>query len=253
MNHPFIAAVDGTDKCARCRYPASVHGDNATCEFCPIPGRVEIRYGNCLMCETCWTKEQNLQKSNNTVENQQGRVDAMNRAINAAKQIDNSIEIRSDLFNAATVAIVDLKKLIYDNPTIENKPYTLAESLIERHKHFQKVIFDANQAVIDATNNQKAIQVYLNNLANTLRAEEREKLKIQDINYQPTKVKPVKTVKPITTKKPIKLDKKELEKYAAELGVSMFTLQMLCVSQTITPEQAAAKLRKSINEAKGTN
>ena len=119
--------------------------------------------------------------------------------------------------------------------------------------HFQKVIFDANQAVIDATNNQKAIQVYLNNLANTLRAEEREKLKIQDINYQPTKVKPIKTVKPVTTRKPVKLDKAELNKYAMELGVSLFTLQMVCVSQGITPEQAANKLRKSINEAKSEN
>jgi hypothetical protein len=253
MNHSFQQALDGTDKCARCKYPSLAHTDNAVCEFCPNPGKVEIRYGNMLMCEACWEKEQNLQKNNNTPEAQQGRVDAMTRAMETSKKIDSSIEVRSDVFNAATTAIVDLKKVIDENPDITNKPFALAQTLTERFNHFKKVVFDANEAIIEATNNQKAIQVYLNNLANSLRTEEREKLKLQDINYQPTKVKPVKTVKPITTAKPAKLDQKELKKYALELGVSLFTLQMVCVSQSLTPEQAATKLKKSIDAAKGTN
>lgn len=265
MNHTFVESHDGTDKCAKCKFPNVAHGNEATCDCCPEKGPVEIRYGNMLMCNACWTKEQAAHAESMKPENQQARVDAMyartdaalqsartdmlNNALNASRKLDASVEVRSDLFNAATVAIVDLKKLIDENTEITNKPYALAEALTARFLHFKQVVFDANQAIIDATNNQKAIQVYLNNLANSLRAEEREKLKLSDINYKPGAVKPVKTVTTVKTRKSNKLDKKELDKYAKELGVSAFTLQMLCVSQGITPEQAANKLRKSIKEA----
>jgi Zn-dependent metalloprotease len=202
------------------------------------------------MCPDCWKKEQDTHNETMKPENQQARVDAMNKAMTESRKLDSTIEVRSDLFNAATVSIIDLKKLIDDNPTITNKPFALAETLTERFSHFKKVIFDANESIIEATNNQKAIQVYLNNLANSLRAEEREKLKLADINYKPGAVKPVKTVSTVKVRKAsTKLDKKELDKYAKELGVSAFTLQMLCVSQGITPEMAANKLRKSIKES----
>lgn len=250
MNHTFVEASDGTDKCARCKFNALAHSDMAVCDCCPNNGPVEIRYGNMLMCASCWTKEQATHAETMKPENQQARVDAMNKAIEASRKLDAKVEVRSDLFNAATMSIVELKKLIDENPTITNKPYALAETLTERFSHFKKVIFDANEAILAATNNQQAIQVYLNNLANTLRAEEREKLKLADINYKPGAVKPVKTVSTVKVRKAsTKLDKKELDKYAKELGVSAFTLQMLCVSQGITPEQAANKLRKSIKEA----
>lgn len=248
MNHSFIQANDGTDKCAKCKFPSVSHGNEGICDCCPAIGIVEIRYGNMLMCDTCWKKEQDTHNETMKPENQQARVNAMNAAIVESRKLDSSIQVRSDLFNAATMSIVELKKLIDDNPSISNKPYALAETLTERFTHFRKVIFDANESIIQATNNQQAIQVYLNNLANSLRVEEREKLKLSDINYKPGSVKPVKTPT-IKTRKIGKLDKKELDKYAKELGVSAFTLQMLCVSQGITPEQAANKLRRSIKES----
>ena len=250
MNHSYAQPNDGTDKCVKCKFPSLAHGNLAECDCCPNKGIVEIRYGNMLMCADCWKREQDTHAETMKPENQQARVDAMNKAIESSRKLDASVEVRSDLFNAATVSIIDLKKLIDENPTISNKPFALAETLTERFSHFKKVIFDANEAILEATNNQKAIQVYLNNLANSLRVEEREKLKLADINYKPGTIKPISTVKTVKTRKAsTKLDKKELDKYAKELGVSAFTLQMLCVSQGITPEMAANKLRKSIKES----
>lgn len=266
MNHTYVEPNDGTDKCVKCKFTSIAHTDEATCDCCPNKGKVEIRYGNMLMCNDCWTKEQAAYSESMKPENQQARVDSMhdrtniatnqartdmlNNAMNASRRLDASVEVRSDLFNAATVAIVDLKKIIDENPDIINKPFALAEALTERFTHFKKVVFDANEQIIEATNNQKAIQVYLNNLANSLRVEEREKLKLADINYKPGAIKSISTVKTVKVRKASgKLDKKELDKYAKELGVSQFTLQMLCVSQGITPEQAANKLRKSIKES----
>lgn len=253
MNHSFTQALDGTDKCAKCKYPALAHSNEAVCDCCPNIGPVEIRYGNMLMCADCWNKEQQLHADAMKPENQQARIDAMNRAMEASRKVDASITVRSDLFNAATTAIVDLKKLIDENESITNKPYALAEALTERFSHFKKVVFDANEQIIEATNNQKAIQIYLNTLANQLRAEEREKLKIADINYQPKSPKPVKPVTGIKTRKSGKLDTAELQKYAKELQVSEFTLRMLCVSQGITVEMAANKLRKSISDAQSAS
>jgi len=228
------------------------------CEVCDAKDiKITVHYGNMWFCDDCWTKEEAASKEHMSPENQQKRVDAYKdsieaRTIDASRAIDSSIQVRTDLFNAATTAIVDLKKAIDENPEITNKPYALAEELTNRFNHFKQVIFDMNEKIVEANNNQKAIQVYLNNMANTLRTEEREKLKIADINYKPLSVKPSKpkSISTTGTKKSGKLDKVELRKYAAELGVSEFTLQMVCVAQGITPEAAANKLRKSIAESK---
>lgn len=248
MNHSYQPSI-GADVCAHCKFPAIAHTDKAVCETCPNIGPVEVRYGNMLMCADCWQKEQNLTKENMTPEKQSARIAEMNHKLETSRSIDASITVRSDLFNAATMSIVELKKTVDNNPAIENKPYHLASELMTRFTHFKKVIFDAQQQIVDATNSQKAIQVYLNNLANQLRAKEREKLKIADINYQPTSIKPAKPAS-IKTRKPVAINRADLKKYASELGVSDFTLQMLCVSKGITPQEAAEQLRKSINAAR---
>jgi len=253
MNHSFTPSIVDKEKCAICKQDAIAHTEQATCQACNNVGPVDLKYGNFLMCKSCQEKELKAEQERMKPENQQARVEAMNASMNArireSQAIDSSIQVRGDLFNAATVAIVDLKKAIDDDSQITNKPYALAETLMQRFQHFKNVVFEANEKIIDATNNQKAIQVYLNNLANQLRVEEREKLKLADINYKPGNIKPVKP-NVIKTSAAKKLDKAELKKYAAELGIAEFTLQMLVVSKGITVEQAANLLRKSINEAK---
>lgn len=238
--------------CAVCKKDSVAHTDHATCDACPNVGPVELRYGTMLLCADCWAKEQALQLANNTPTKQAERVDTLNAAIKASREQDASIQVNTDIFNAATVAIQELKQSIDADPTITNKPYHLASELTTRFEHFKAVIFAKNQEIIEAANQQKAIQVYLNNMANTLRAEEREKLKLQDINYKPTPPKLVKskTDKPATVKvrSSNKLDKAELRKYAAELNIPEYTIQMLCVSKGITPAMAADKLRKQIQE-----
>ncbi len=220
------------------------------CECCDkVDVHITVHYGNMWMCEDCWIKEQGVTKDLPKLGETQAVVQ---NALRESAHTDNSIQVRTDLFNAATVSIVTLKAEIDNNPEITNKPYALATELMGRFEKFKTVIFEYNEKIVEANNNQKAIQVYLNQMANTLRAEEREKLKIADINYKPTVVKPTKP-KSITTtgtKKSTKLDKVELRKYAAELGIAEFTLQMIVVSKGITIEAAANMLRKSINEAK---
>jgi hypothetical protein len=215
------------------------------------------------MCAECWAKECNMSVSdvNAQTERERQHIERMDadreraklNVILQSREIDATIQVRTDIFNAATTAIVELKKSIDENESIINKPYALAEELKNRFVHYKEVIFSHNEAIIEAGNQQKAIQVYLNNLANSLRAEEREKLKIQDINYKPQAVKPVKTRTITTTgtnKKQAKFDMAGLKKYAAELGVAISTLQGVCIAKGCTPEAAADMLRKSIEAAK---
>lgn len=250
MNHPFTPSISNMLMCAVCKKDNIAHTDKATCDCCPNVGTVELRYGTMLMCPDCWTKEQAAQLANTTPEAQQGRVDSLNAAIEASRAQDNTVEVRTDIFNAATVAIAELKLAIDADPAITNKPFTLAQELSTRFEHFKAVIFAKNQEIIEAANQQKAIQVYLNNMANTLRQEEREKLKLADINYKPSAPKIARTPKPVKVNTAKKLDKGEVRKYAAELGIPEYTIQMLCVSKNMTPEQAAGLLRRSIKEAK---
>jgi DNA integrity scanning protein DisA with diadenylate cyclase activity len=196
-------------------------------------------------CDDCYEKEIQAQ-----VANFRAKQAEMNPTITLPqiREIDESVQIKTDIFNAATIAINELKATIDADSTIENKPFALATELMTRFTHFKNVVFEMNQKIVEAGNQQKAIQIYLNQLANSLRAEERAKLKIADINYKPTAPKTT-TVKPIKTASK-KLDKVELRKYASELGVSEFTLQMIVVSKGLSVEDAAHMLRRSINEAK---
>ncbi len=222
-------------------------GNCEVCKNTEIP--ISLHYGNMWFCDGCWGKEELSTKTNQSPEKQQERVDALqlNNAIKQSRQIDESVQIHTDLFNAETMAIVELKKAIDSDESIVNKPFALAEEILKRFQRDKELIFNANQAISEAGNRQKAAQVYLNQLANQLRSEEREKLRLADISYKPS---PPKLDKPKAIKTAAKkIDKVELRKYAAELSVSEFTLQMLVVSKGISVEAAANMLRRSIKEA----
>jgi len=177
------------------------------------------------------------------------RVNEMNIALAKAHEIDNSVNVLTDLFNAETLSIVELKAAIDNDANITNKPYALASEVKARFLKNQQVIFDANQTISDAVSKQKAEQVYLNTLANQLRSEEREKLKIADINYQPGAVK---AVKPATIKTK-KIDKAEVKKFAAESGIPEYMIQQTCVQKNISPEDATKEILAFLAKAKAAS
>lgn len=217
------------------------------CEGCEKPGTiVRLFHGkNQWLCDSC--AEAEIQRQVDSVRARQMELTPVQTSLLEASKIDSTIQVKTDLFNAATVAINELKATIESDSTITNKPYALAETLMQRFTHFKQVVFELNAQIVEAGNQQKAIQVYLNGLANTLRAEEREKLQISNINYKPG---PVKISKPVNKIAKVKVDKVELRKAAAELGLSEFTLQMIIVQKNITIAEAVKVLRHSINAAK---
>ena len=222
------------------------------CECCPNDKGPFVKFMTMVMCMDCYNKEKALQAANNHPVTQQNRVneyrELSNITVAISRETDAALQVRTDLFNASTTSILELKKLIDEDETITNKPYALASELKNRFNHFKQIIFKAQEEIIDATSNQRAIQSYLNQIANQLRAEEREKLKIADLNYRPNPVKPVssgpseKTVRP---RKP-KFDMGELRKFAKEMGIDEAKLRMVCVAKGLTVEAAAKEIKASL-------
>ena len=255
MNHNFIPSIHNGTTCAKCRKPSNVHGDQATCEVCNNVGPVDLMYGSILMCQSCYQKELDLANQNNKPEVvaarlNEARLESLNRSLTEARAVDESIKVSSDLFNADTLAIIERKKLIDANDEITNKPYYLANELIEQFRHNKQVIFDKNDELVKLNNQQKAIQVYLNNLANSLRIEEREKLKISDINYKPDAPKITRVKAPTTAR--AKFNMGELKKAASELGVSVMFVQQFVVQRNCSVEEASKIIRQSIEAAKSS-
>lgn len=246
MNHQFTPSILDSTRCATCKFQAIAHTDSATCDSCTNVGPVELRYGNMLMCASCWSKEKLDDTTRMSPEAQAARVAEYQQTIEKSRVIDNSISVKSDLFNAETVSIVSLKEAIDGDDTIINKPFALATELMNRIQIHKKAIFENNQDTMDRTNKQRAIQSYINTLSNQLRLEEREKLKIADINYQPTAPKVIKP-KSISTKKP-KIDKDELalvvnQLNAEGIAANIFLVTQMTIMHNCSVTEAGSRIR----------
>lgn len=214
------------------------------CDYCESTDSI-IKIGDTYSCPL---HRNEASKANTPSTNVPAPI-SVNEVLKQTRAVDNSVSVRTDLFNAETVALDDIKKAIMADETITNKPFALATEVHARYKKFQEVIFALKEQIDEAMNKQRADQIYLNNLANTLRADEREKLKIQDINYKPRNVAmPVnkKTIKMVKTR----IDVKELRAAAAKLGIPEFTLKMIIIQKHLTVAQALAMFEKNIADAK---
>jgi hypothetical protein len=253
MDHAFKPSLADKTKCLLCKRAEIDHTDEAKCEACPNTGRMEL-FADMLLCKECIAKEMQAIQAHQSPEKQEQRVLDMHAMMDKARAIDQSINVRADIFNAETVAIEDIRKAINADSSIENKQFALAKALTERYNHYKDVVFELNQKIVEETNKQRATQSYLNSLAKQLRAEEREKLKLADINYKPEPPKKIKPAKP----KKAKVDFKELMKYSTELALEgiiapVATLQMMCEARDMTPEQAANMFRKKYKEKESEN
>ena len=252
MKHSFILTSD-SNKCNKCHRPEIDHTDFATCESCPNVGPCELYpdINGSLLCQDCITKEEELRLS---PEEQQKRVDEVRERskrmgnpsrtlLDNAKNINNGIQTRSDVFNAKTISIKEMQLTIDADDSIKDKHFLLAETLTNQLNEIKSAIFSKGEEMTVLNSEQNAVQTYLNTLLNSLRVEQREKLKLADINYQPN---PTKIVKPRSA--PVKkFDKVELIKYANESGFPLQVLQQVCVSKNMTPEQAAKHLTDIVN------
>lgn len=220
------------------------------CECCDNPPPLKL-YMTMWMCSSCLTKNKALQEQSAALA--ETRVEAektravevlqVNSILKQSQTVVNSIEVKTDIFNAQTVALTDIKNAIIADESIpeDKKISTFAEACLSLYTTYKEKIFANQQENVELANKQNAIQKYLNELKNKLTEAERERYKLLDVNYQPNKVKIAN--KPINSPaKPKKYDKVEIIKAAQRANVPIQVIQMLCVAKNMTPMQASDSL-----------
>lgn len=201
------------------------------------------------MCPSCHAKE--IELTTKSEAEAEARVDSSrelsNRLLEESRRIDSQIKLKEDIFNSNTMAIVELEKAINADETVTDKTFTLCQELQNRYDNLSRVIFDARVMVEDAGNQQRAIQAYWNTKANQLRAEQREALKLKDINYVPDSIKVVKARAKSAAKGPKKGFKlSEYKEASAKYGIPMELIRSRTINKNETPEQAAKALLETM-------
>jgi|SRR5688572_9049499 len=242
MLHPFIPSQLDNTKCASCKYTQLDHTSGATCESCGNTGTCDIsgpfnHPQSILLCMDCLEKEKKAVYEYQSPEKQEERINKHNELIKHARLNDKAIVQKTDLFNAQTVANIELKAAVDSNPEIINKQFAYCALLKERIEHFSNVIFDARKVLGEAAEKKKALEVEFSIQANKLRTEERQKLGAIDLNYVPSKPK---TIKP-TVKKTVekKFTQATVREAAAKFKVEREIIQMICVARNVDAETAA--------------
>lgn len=216
------------------------HTDRATCELCGNSGNMDVKSNDILMCQDCDYKDTRVR---NDEELHERALEVQSRF----KSIDSTLRVQTDIFNAKTIAINELKLAIGLDSSIpaDQKHFTLARMIDQRFQILKDLIFNRRQEISEAESEQRAIHAYYNELGKKLRTEERAAIRLKDAQYRP--IEPLKISKPktITVKK---YDKDAIRAAAKEHGFPEALLQMLCVAQGISVIDAVRALKEAKSE-----
>lgn len=205
------------------------------CDCCPDSKNVTLtlRHGD-WMCDNCVKLETDA-------ESRQTAIDTIEKS----HAIDETIQIQSDIFNAATVSFAELKASI-DNASDASqadKDYALYLEAVNRIKQMTAGIVADEQALVAKKNGRHAWVTQVQELTVNLRADYRAKAKAHDLSYQPTtpkSVKPAKTPKTPTNTFTSKA-KGELNDAAEKYKVPAHMVRITMVQFGISAENAARR------------
>ena len=219
-----------------------------TCEVCDAE-KVDVyrMHGNIDMCETCKAAEEAITARHS---------EAIN-LISESKRIDNAIQIKADVFTAATVAAPELRAAIDNNLEIpaNMKDFAFAQACMERFKALQQVIFEQRQALLEKETELRVWQANVQTAAGKLREEYKAQFKAVDIAYQPAAPKAAKKVR---TSTPVKTGKVKFNRHALDAAALKYDLpangiQSLVVQRNISIEDAAKQLAELMGKPLPTN
>lgn len=202
------------------------------CDACPKleVDLFEMSGSKMRLCLTCYQAEVKAVEDSKWI----------NSTLQTAKAVDNSIQLKADIYNAATVSFVELKAAIDNDETIpaERKVESFMKAVQERIAKYNEVIFNTrNELQSWSQNTQEFI--------GKLRAEEREKYKKFNITYTPTPVTKA-AIKGKSAKSPkapsTKFNLAEAKAAAAKYGVDVVGVQSIVLSRNVSYETAAKQL-----------
>ena len=216
--------------------------ENKKCEVCGSTDSVST-YKTIKFCAKCLIKEKEAEVELKKGEKE--RVEAVAKAVNGS--VVENISVKSDYFNAEVGSIVAKAKELENDSNVTNKQFELAKWMKERFEDLQKKLIQVREVENQIISSQTALQSHLQQMTNKLREDERNLLKLKDINYKPAVVKDptTKTSKP-RVQGPKKFDKEELNQIAKQYNLNPSLLQMTCVARNVSPKDAAQILLASM-------
>ena len=210
MDHKFVAIAGSFTICSKCNRDIVLHSEYATCEVCKkCPCTVTI-VNDYAMCESCKQNEIQAMVENRSI------VHAIPEPIKKLEQEfsknGNGRDKRdfslvdlptngTEFFNAETIAHIKLfEKVKADNDIKEEDKWMFyVDQLQKRRNHLQAVLKEAVDILTETRSRLTSAERDINLVASKLRADEKAKLKIQDITYKPTQA-PKKVTAPTTEK-----------------------------------------------------
>jgi hypothetical protein len=214
--------------------PLKVAQPIGTCEDCEAANvPVWKTRGNILMCADCKAKD-------DAVAIMHEEAVAGNKLLQQLRSVDNQSELKADIFNANTVAIVELKGAIWADVNIPEarKQYVYTQELARHFEHQQKVVFDKRAELTAEESIARRWQTAAQEAAGKLTAVEREHFKKLNMAYQPS-VKTVKPAKSAGTKVTKNYKGNELREACAKYNVPAPIIQLMVIQRGITAEMAA--------------
>lgn len=212
------------------------------CESCTLTGLAITLHNRIWFCETCWKKEVEVIEAN---QKRAKEVEQAQEMIARAGQIDQTIEVKQDIWNANTVAAIELRQAIMkdDSIPVDQKEYRYAKMTEERMLHLRKVIFDEEQALIAKKTEMRMWHTQTVETCAKLSAKYRAEFKDLNINYPE---KPVKTVKPAAEKKSKKtgsaapmFNLAQAKELSAKYKVDVMVIRMTSIQHKVAADVAA--------------
>jgi hypothetical protein len=251
MNHKFSSSILDSEKCKICKRPEKDHGPDAECEVCSKKDDC-LDVNGILMCQSCLEKELNQGKQEYDVQEawrkqtmyktSEDQSNPIQKLADQVRDMDSKISSKPEFFNAETMAIEEIKAKILADSSITNKRFELAKIVQQRVMDFEKALFHANQVRFELNDRQQANRVYLQNLATQLTTEEREKVRLKDINY-PVNQPSLKTPRAPSTK--AKTDRDALREAAAKYSINASAIQTVCIARNLSVDAAIELMKKT--------
>lgn len=206
MNHAFSISWADVNICKLCGYDKVSHtefanceacGKETTCEFYPHISEIsKLRdMQKMLLCKSCIDLEMTTAVK---ISEEDIKVLGETRVeLHNIRMGQDVIECRQQYFNAEIQSINSLRDEVNADNTISDtkKTEVIAERMVARLNEMKKALWETQEKESEISNKIRANITFMNDFAQHLRLEVRERLKLTNINYNPVLAKPVKDMK----------------------------------------------------------
>ena len=110
------------------------------CDCCDSVNIVITMRHDMKMCDDCIAKEDAVVPT----------IQSVDALIQQSRKMDDAIQLKQDVFNATSVAAIEIHAAIMNDPSIpdDQKDFMVVKELFRRQQHLQEVLFNERQSIL---------------------------------------------------------------------------------------------------------